>query len=226
MFQVYVLPDNYLVSDPSLSDILAVLSPNFTPMDLNLLDQPVHISRPSFDLSNNPYTPGFIGLNNIKRHDHINVIIHMLLHVPPLRDFLLLYPGSHSRLPSEQSRMAPPKDTPKHSELLSRLSLLTRKLWSPRLFKSQVSPHEFLQEVNRASKSKWRLEEQGDPAEFLGWLLHRLHADLGGTKKRGSSKCFSMHSLTLGLCSFKIRLQALCMNPSKANSVSRHNKSS
>lgn len=186
--EVYVLPDNYLVSDPSLSDIIAVLSPKFSPSDLKVLDKPAHLSRPSFDLSNNSYIPGFIGLNNIKRHDHINVIIHMLLHVPSLRDFLLLYPASHKNARAKPEKLAPAKDMLKRPELLSRLSLLTRKLWSPRLFKSQVSPHEFLQEVNRASKSKWRLEEQGDPAEFLGWMLNRIHADLGGTKKQNSSE--------------------------------------
>lgn len=184
---MYILPDNYLVSDPSLSDIEAYLSPNFSPADLRALDQPAHLFKPSFDLNNNPYVPGFIGLNNIKRHDHINVIIHMLLHVPPLRDFLILYPQSHSNPPSKSPKPIFGKEPQKNPELLLRLSLLARKLWSPQLFKSQVSPHEFLQEVNRASKSKWRLEEQGDPAEFLGWLLNRIHVDMGGSKKKGSS---------------------------------------
>lgn len=101
----------------------------------------------------------------------MNVIIHALLHIPPLRDHLLL---SNFR--------------GKESELLKRFAGLGKKIWNPRLFKSQVSPHEFLQEVNRASGGKFRLEEQGDPVEFLGWLLNKLHKDLGGTKKRNSSK--------------------------------------
>lgn len=100
----------------------------------------------------------------------MNVIIHSLLHVRPLRDFLLLsdFRG-------------------KEPELLKRFAALAKKVWNPRLFKSQVSPHEFLQEVNRASAGKFRLEQQGDPVEFLGWLLNHLHKDLGGTKKRNSS---------------------------------------
>lgn len=101
----------------------------------------------------------------------MNVIIHSLLHVPPLRDHLLL-----SNLRG------------KESELLKRFAALAKKIWNPQLFKSQVSPHEFLQEVNRASGGKFRLEKQGDPVEFLGWFLNRLHKDLGGTKKRNSSK--------------------------------------
>lgn len=100
----------------------------------------------------------------------MNVIIHSLLHIPPLRDHLLL---SNFR--------------GKEPELLKRFAGLAKKIWNPRLFKSQVSPHEFLQEVNRASAGKFRLEQQGDPVEFLGWLLNRLHKDFGGSKKKDSS---------------------------------------
>lgn len=101
----------------------------------------------------------------------MNVIIHSLLHVPPLRDHLLLstFRG-------------------KESELLKRFATLAKKVWNPRLFKSQVSPHEFLQEVGRASAGKFRLEQQGDPAEFLGWILNHIHKDMGGSKKRNSSE--------------------------------------
>lgn len=100
----------------------------------------------------------------------MNVIIHSLLHIPPLRDYLLLsaFRG-------------------KEPELLKRFAALAKKVWNPRLFKSQVSPHDFLQEVGRASAGKFRLEQQGDPAEFLGWLLNSMHKALGGTKKRDSS---------------------------------------
>ena len=130
----------------------------------------------SYDLSRNPYVPGFIGLNNIKKNDHMNVIIHTLLHVSPLRDYLLL--GSFKG---------------KETELVKRFAALAKKLWNPRLFKSQVSPHEFLQEVGRESAGKFTLEKQGDPAEFLGWILNTLHRHMGGTKKRNTSE--SPHGL-------------------------------
>jgi U4/U6.U5 tri-snRNP-associated protein 2 len=103
----------------------------------------------------------------------MNVIIHSLLHIPPLRDHLLL---SNFR--------------GKEPELLKRFAGLAKKIWNPRLFKSQVSPHEFLQEVNRASAGKFRLEQQGDPVEFLGWLLNRLHKDFGGSKRKNSSAVY------------------------------------
>ncbi|KAI9511727.1 spindle pole body protein [Russula earlei] len=172
--KVYVLPDGYAVSDPSLEDIAFVLSPSFSPSGVASLSTSIHLLKPSYDLSSKPYIPGYIGLNNIKRNDHMNVIIHSLLHVPPLRDFLLL-----SRFDGKQS------------ELVKRFAALAKKLWNPRLFKSQVSPHEFLQEVGRASGGKFRLETQGDPVEFLRWLLNDLHRDLGGSKKKNSSIIFS-----------------------------------
>jgi U4/U6.U5 tri-snRNP-associated protein 2 len=172
--KVYVLPDGYAVSDPSLEDIAFVLSPSFSRSGVALLSTAAHLSKPSYDLSSKPYTSGYIGLNNIKRNDHMNVIIHSLLHVPPLRDFLLL-----SRFGGKQP------------ELVKRFATLAKKLWNPRLFKSQVSPHEFLQEVGRASGGKFRLETQGDPVEFLRWLLNELHRDLGGTKRNNSSIIFS-----------------------------------
>ncbi|KAF8204320.1 hypothetical protein K438DRAFT_1918145 [Mycena galopus ATCC 62051] len=172
--QVYVLPDGYPVSDPSLDDISFVLAPSFSPASIANLSSPAHLAKPSYDLANKVYLPGYVGLNNIKRNDHMNVIIHSLLHIPPLRNYLLL-----SNLRG------------KESELLKRFAGLAKKLWNPRLFKGQVSPHEFLQEVNRASAGKFRLEQQGDPVEFLGWLLNRLHKDTGGTKRQSSSIIFT-----------------------------------
>lgn len=74
------------------------------------------------------------------------------------------------------------------SELVRRFAGLAKKVWNPRLFKAQVSPHEFLQEVARVSAGRFKITEQGDPIEFLGWLLNKVHVDLGGSKKKGSSK--------------------------------------
>ncbi|KAF7969854.1 hypothetical protein HWV62_25858 [Athelia sp. TMB] len=174
--KVYVLPDGYPVSDPSLEDISFVLAPTFSKASAATLSTPSHLLKPSYDLSSKPYLPGYIGLNNIKHNDHMNVIIHSLLHIPPLRDYLLL------------SNFTPQG---KETELVKRFAGLAKKVWNPRLFKSQVSPHEFLQEVNRASGGKFSLEQRGDPVEFLGWLLNKLHKDMGGTKKKNSSIIFA-----------------------------------
>ncbi|CUA69555.1 U4/U6,U5 tri-snRNP-associated protein 2 [Rhizoctonia solani] len=98
-----------------------------------------------------------------------------------------------SSLPTPKPKIntAPAKPVKQPSELVRRFAGLAKKVWNPRLFKSQVSPHEFLQEVSRVSAGRFKITEQGDPIEFLGWLLNRIHADLGGTKKKGSSMIYS-----------------------------------
>lgn len=165
------------MSDPSLQDIVRVLAPKYTrPQIARLSYLP---KTPSYDLHGRPYLPGLIGLNNIKFNDYQNVIIMSLLHVPPIRDFLL----------SPDTPQLQPVQRP--TELVKRFAELAKKVWNPHLFKAQVSPHEFLQEVTVASGGKFQITKQGDPLEFLGWLLNRLHRDLGGNKKAGSSACLS-----------------------------------
>ena len=174
--QFYVLPEGYLVSDPSLNDILYVLNPKYRSSTLPRLSK---LPPPSYTLSSQPYLPGYIGLNNIKKNDYLNVILHLLLHVPPVRTFFL----DHNA-PELQEQRRP-------TELVKRLSTLAKRLWNPRLFKSQISPHEFVQEVAKRSGGKFKMTEQGDPVEFLGWIVNTLHRDLGGTKKRNSSVIYS-----------------------------------
>ncbi len=184
--QVYILPEGHRLSDPSLlqslSDIRYLLEPTFSAQQVAQLDAPDR--KDSVDLQARRYKPGFVGLNNLGGNDYINVVIQALAHVKPLRDHLLLSPLSPS---SSSSSPSPTTSSTAHrssssgagaSELTRRFALLLRKMWNPRLFKPQVSPHELLQEVNKASKGKFQLTSQGDPVEFLGWLLNQLHNDL------------------------------------------------
>lgn len=71
------------MSDPSLEDIAFVLAPSFTAASIANFTAPGSLQKPSYDLSSKPYVPGYIGLNDIKRNDYMNVIIHSLLHVAP-----------------------------------------------------------------------------------------------------------------------------------------------
>ncbi|KDN35800.1 hypothetical protein RSAG8_11297, partial [Rhizoctonia solani AG-8 WAC10335] len=188
--EVYVLPDGYQVSDPSLDDIKYVLSPRFTPAQIAKLRADPNVQT-SYDLLSRPYIPGYVGLQNIKRNDYLSVIVQALLHVSPVRDYLLAMDTSSLPAPKPKANAAPAKLVKQPSELVRRFAGLAKKVWNPRLFKSQVSPHEFLQEVSRVSAGRFKITEQGDPIEFLGWLLNRVHADLGGTKKKGSSMIYS-----------------------------------
>ncbi|OZJ05574.1 hypothetical protein BZG36_01684 [Bifiguratus adelaidae] len=166
--KVYVLPDNYEVTDPSLNDIKYVLHPTFTKAQVEALDSE---TKPSYDLNNRKYLPGFVGLNNVKANDYVNVVIQALIHIPQLRDYFIL--EDHEA----QNR----------SQLVLRFGELVRKMWNPRAFKGQVSPHELLQEIMNASNRRFKLSEQADPVEFLSWFLNTLHRDLGGGKKKNSS---------------------------------------
>ncbi|XP_031477343.1 uncharacterized protein LOC116248601 [Nymphaea colorata] len=172
--RVYCLPDGYEVNDPSLDDIRHVLNPRFAPEQVEQIDKNKLWSRA---LDGSDYLPGMVGLNNIKETDFVNVTIQSLMRVTPLRNFFLI------RENYERCK----------SPLVHRFGELTRKIWHPKNFKGQVSPHEFLQAVMKASKKRFRIGVQSDPVEFMSWLLNTLHKDLGGSKKPNSSiiyKCF------------------------------------
>ncbi|KAG5996103.1 hypothetical protein E4U54_002649 [Claviceps lovelessii] len=177
--KVYVLPEGYEVRSKSLDDIKYVSDPRYTKAEVMSLDRaPSQTSgassltapTKSWTLSGKQYTPGFVGMNNIKQNDYLNVIVQALSHVPPLRNFFLL------------------EDFSKTSELVKRTSILFRKIWNPRAFKAHVSPHELLQEIALRSNKRFTLTNQSDPVEFLSWFLNNLHLGLGGSKtKPGSS---------------------------------------
>ncbi|KAL6873708.1 hypothetical protein ACP4OV_013790 [Aristida adscensionis] len=166
--KAYCLPDGYEINDPSLEDIRHVLNPRFTREQVLDLDKNKQWSR-ALDGSN--YLPGMVGLNNIKETDFVNVTIQSLMRVTPLRNFFLIPENyQHSKSP-----------------LVHRFGELTRKIWHARNFKGQVSPHEFLQAVMKASKKRFQIGVQSDPVEFMSWLLNTLHAKLKSSKKKNRS---------------------------------------
>jgi U4/U6.U5 tri-snRNP-associated protein 2 len=171
--KVYVLPEGYEVKNKSLDDIKFVSDPTYTKEQVMALDRE---AKTAWTLGGKEYTPGFVGMNNIKDNDYFNVVVQALSHVPPLRNYLMQ------------------EDFSTKPELLKRLSILVRKIWNPRAFKSHVSPHELLQEISLKSNKKFTLTAQSDPVEFLSWFLNNLHLALGGSKtKPGSSmiqRCF------------------------------------
>ncbi|CAL9136483.1 unnamed protein product [Musa acuminata var. zebrina] len=166
--KVYCLPDGYEIDDPSLDDIRHVLNPRFSREQVLHLDENRQWSR-ALDGSN--YLPGMVGLNNIKETDFVNVTIQSLMRVTPLRNFFLIPENyQHSKSP-----------------LVHRFGELTRKIWHARNFKGQVSPHEFLQAVMKASNKRFQIGVQSDPVEFISWLLNTLHAQLRHSKKKDRS---------------------------------------
>lgn len=166
--KIYCLPDDYEVIDSSMDDVKYLLDPTFTKEQIKNLDKNVTLSR---CLDKTEYLPGIVGLNNIKQTDYINAVLQVLVHVPPLRDFFI-----------SEENLAHTK-----SELVHRFGMLVRKMWNPRNYKAQVSPHELLQAIQDASNKKFKIGVQADPLDFLQWFLNALHLDLGGTKRSNSS---------------------------------------
>ncbi|KAJ4268327.1 Ubiquitin carboxyl-terminal hydrolase 10 [Fusarium torreyae] len=165
--RVYVLPEGYEVKSRALDDIKYVSDPRYTKKEVIEMDR---AKRTSYTLDGKEYTPGFVGMNNIKENDYLNVVVQALSHVAPLRNYLLL------------------EDFANKTELVKRCSILIRKIWNPRAFKAHVSPHELLQEISLRSNKRFTLTAQSDPVDFLSWFLNNLHLGLGGSKtKPGSS---------------------------------------
>ncbi|KAI4198675.1 MAG: hypothetical protein LQ348_001995 [Seirophora lacunosa] len=167
--KVYVLPEGYEVKSKSLEDIRFVVDPKLPKEEVFMLDK---VAKDAWDLAGKKYRPGFVGMNNIKENDYFNVIIQALAHTPPLRNFFML-----EDLSSTAS-----------SELATRFSVLVRKIWNTRAFKTHVSPHELIQQVSRQSNKRFDLLHQSDPVDFLSWFLNNMHLALGGSKtKPGTS---------------------------------------
>jgi U4/U6.U5 tri-snRNP-associated protein 2 len=164
--RVYVLPEGYEVKSKSLDDIKFVVDPQFTPDQVKALDKE---TEPAWDLAGKKYFPGFVGLNNIKANDYLNVVAQALAHVPPLRNFMML------------------EDLSSRPQIAQQFSVLVRKLWNPKAFKNHVSPHELMQDVSLRSNKKFLLTSQADPIDFLSWFLNNLHLALGGSKTKPKS---------------------------------------
>ncbi|OAA61119.1 snRNP assembly protein [Niveomyces insectorum RCEF 264] len=191
--RVYVLPEGYEVQSRSLDDIKFVADPRYTRADVARLDRGFAGGGPltCYTLTGKPYTPGFVGMNNIKENDYLNVVVQALAHVAPLRSFFLLdeFAAKTSGGGSSNSQKTTTAASAANSnaELVRRFGLLVRKIWNPRAFKAHVSPHELLQEVALRSNRRFTLTAQSDPVDFLTWFLNHLHLGLGGSRTRPRS---------------------------------------
>ncbi|MCJ1464362.1 hypothetical protein MMC07_002975 [Pseudocyphellaria aurata] len=161
--RVYVLPEGYEVKSKSLEDIKFVVDPQLSKDEVSKLDRE---PKDALDLGGKKYRPGFVGMNNIKENDYFNVVIQALAHIPPLRNFYML------------------ENLSDKSELVQRFSVLVRKIWNTRAFKTHVSPHELLQQISRLSGKRFDLLRQSDPVNFLSWFLNNMHLALGGSKSK------------------------------------------
>lgn len=179
--KVFCLPDQYEVLDSSLSDIQYVLNPTYTKEELEK-GMTLETQAPwAVALDGTDYMPGMVGLNDIRANDYVNVVVQALNTIAPIRNYFLRTDNGNGSGDGSGTRL-----TKTWGELLS-------KMWNPKAFKGQVSPHEFMQAVTIASKKRFTTEKKGDPVEFMLWLVNQLHLDLtGGKRKRPSiiTECF------------------------------------
>lgn len=89
MYRFYCLPDLYEIQDSALDDIREALNPTYIPKDIEIIDKNDTLAS---DVNGIAYLPGYIGLNDLGKTDFINVVIHSLAHVTPLRDYFLVRP--------------------------------------------------------------------------------------------------------------------------------------
>ena len=149
--RIFCLPDNYEVFDTSLNDIKFNLNPVFSKELIKKLDYEPLVAR---SLEGTEFTPGCVGLNNLKLTDYANCVIQLLSRAKPLRDICLLdntNTGDHSNsITSSDLRV-----------LVSlKFNELIKKLWNPKNFKGHVSPHEFLEAVSIASNKRFKCDDQ------------------------------------------------------------------
>ena len=133
-----------------MQDIRRLANPTFTRKRVDLLDK---IPQTASDLNKQIYNPGFIGMVNFGSNDYANVVFQSLAHTSSLRNYFLEDPERF-------------QDT----DLLWRLSLLIRKLWSPYLFKPCVSAHEVIQYISNTTNKKFSLQKEHRPKDFLLWI--------------------------------------------------------
>lgn len=97
--KIICLPESYEVIDNSLFDIKSNLKPKYSDEEIKYLDKNSNSDNIfSLALDGSEYIPGYIGLNNIKKTDYVNVIIQSLCRVTPLRNYFLKYDDQSANL--------------------------------------------------------------------------------------------------------------------------------
>lgn len=184
--KAYILPDSYENKSPTLSDIKYNVSPTYTREQCQQLNENTSVHH---DLARTTYRPGFVGMNSSKSGDVVPVVVHALAHVPPIRDFFLL------------------QNLTLRSEIVRSFSLLVRKLWSSRLLKAHVNPHEFVLQSFMVQKDKKLLPRYTDPQDYLIHLINTFHLALGGHRTDQSRTSIISNTLrsTLQIETQKIR---------------------
>ncbi|SCU78734.1 LADA_0A07228g1_1 [Lachancea dasiensis] len=159
--KAYILPENYQLGDnPLLERIRLFIAPSYTPQQISEL--PVQC----FDIFNNAYWTGLVRLNDNNNSSHITVALQLIARIPPIRDFLLLTASDKFE-----------------DELLNRLSLLIKRIWSSHLLKCHLSPHEILHHLSLTNSSLLTPKNTPEPKDIFLWIINRLFGAAPAMKK-------------------------------------------
>lgn len=146
--KVYVLPNDKEIKDEGeiqlLNDIRFAIKPQYNKEEL------AEFPKLCYDLNNRPYMNGYVGFSNTRANGCISSILVLMAHIKPLRDFFLL------------------TDFNNENTLESKLFVVVRKLWSPKLFKAHISADELFAYISVTETLK---KEYTDPRIFLLTLL-------------------------------------------------------
>ena len=119
-------------------------------------------------LDESKYWPGYVGLNNLKNTEYLNVVLQTFSKITPLRNLCLRIDCTDSNTGSSSSSNA--------SQMTHCFISLVKKMWNPQNFKNHVSPHELLEVISESSQKRFSAGKQSDPITLIAWLINNLCA--------------------------------------------------
>ncbi|CAB4254385.1 similar to Saccharomyces cerevisiae YFR005C SAD1 Conserved zinc-finger domain protein involved in pre-mRNA splicing, required for assembly of U4 snRNA into the U4/U6 particle [Maudiozyma barnettii] len=107
------------------------------------------------------YYNGIVGLNKSTSNNiaYINVVIQLLAHIGPIRDYFLLCYN---------------KNLTNENGLIKNVALIMKKIWSPHLFKLNIGPDELISYLMVNHSNVIKANNNLDPQIFLNWLINTL----------------------------------------------------
>lgn len=112
------------------------------------------------------YITGFIGINQSHSSNlsirHINVILLLLAHIKPIRDYFLLSTKMENKI--------------SNNRLINIVSLLIQKLWSPVLLRPHISSSELINNLMIEHNSIFLKDgiNNNNPRTILNWLINKF----------------------------------------------------
>lgn len=172
----YWLPRNVKVDIEGiglLTQLQCCIKPSFSKDMIETFPQLCHDT-----IDKEEYINGFIGINGNNhsslKTDHISVILLLMAHINPIRDYFLLYQGKYGQT----------------FELFEIVSLIMKKLWSPTILRPHVSSSKLVDHLMIKYDSV--LLKGGvvyNPRTVLLWLINKLTQPSADTLKVFKQAC-------------------------------------